>query len=64
MDEKGNHVFIPRISPLALIGLLYTIVLLFALQGKQISSEPWSVVKSKPMRASGEMRGMKTSLYH
>ena len=40
-----NDVFIPRISPLALIGLLYTIVLLFALQGKQISSEPWSVVK-------------------
>ena len=40
-----NDVFIPRISPLALIGLLYTIVLLFALQGKQIASEPWSVVK-------------------
>ena len=37
--------FIPRISPLALIGLLYTIVLLFALQGKHITANPWSVAK-------------------
>lgn len=37
--------FIPRISPLALIGLLYTIVLLFALQGKHITANSWSVAK-------------------
>ncbi|WP_018296715.1 ACR3 family arsenite efflux transporter [Corynebacterium lubricantis] len=37
--------FIPRISPLALIGLLYTIVLLFALQGDQVMENPWAVVR-------------------
>lgn len=37
--------FIPRISPLALIGLLYTIVLLFALQGEQITDNPWAVAR-------------------
>lgn len=37
--------FLPRISPLALIGLLYTIVLLFALQGKHITAQPWAVAK-------------------
>ncbi|MDY5785711.1 ACR3 family arsenite efflux transporter [Corynebacterium sp.] len=35
--------FLPAISPLALIGLLYTVVLLFALQGDQITSNPLSV---------------------
>ena len=37
--------FLPRISPLSLIGLLYTIVLLFALQGEQIAAHPWAVVR-------------------
>ncbi len=37
--------FIPAISPLALIGLLYTIVLLFSLQGEQITSQPWTVAR-------------------
>ena len=40
-DEK----FLPAISPLSLIGLLYTIVLLFSLQGEQIVSQPWTVVR-------------------
>lgn len=35
--------FLPAISPLALVGLLYTIVLLFSLQGDQILSRPWTV---------------------
>lgn len=35
--------FLPVISPLALVGLLYTIVLLFSLQGDQILSRPWTV---------------------
>ena len=35
--------FLPAISPLALIGLLYTIVLLFSLQGEQITAHPWTV---------------------
>ncbi|MFI7189952.1 ACR3 family arsenite efflux transporter [Nocardia nova] len=37
--------FIPRIGPWALYGLLFTIVILFALQGKQITSQPWDVVR-------------------
>ncbi|WP_115686411.1 ACR3 family arsenite efflux transporter [Corynebacterium senegalense] len=37
--------FLPCISPLALIGLLYTVVLLFALQGEQITSQPWTVAR-------------------
>ena len=43
--EWYNTVFIPKISPLALIGLLYTIVLLFSLQGEKITSQPWTVAR-------------------
>ena len=37
--------FLPRIGPLALYGLLYTIVLLFAIQGKQITHRPLDVAR-------------------
>lgn len=37
--------FLPAISPLALAGLLYTIVLLFSLQGDQITSQPLTVAR-------------------
>ncbi|UTM40031.1 ACR3 family arsenite efflux transporter (plasmid) [Rhodococcus pyridinivorans] len=37
--------FLPKIGPWALYGLLFTIVLLFALQGEQITSQPWDVVR-------------------
>ena len=37
--------FLPAVSPLALVGLLYTIVLLFSLQGEQITSQPWTVAR-------------------
>lgn len=36
---------LPRIGPWALYGLLFTIVILFALQGKQITSHPVDVVR-------------------
>lgn len=36
--------FVPRISPLALYGLLFTIVVMFALQGDAIISSPISVL--------------------
>jgi ACR3 family arsenite transporter len=37
--------FIPRISPFALYGLLFTIVVMFALQGKAITGDPVSVMR-------------------
>jgi arsenite transporter len=37
--------FLPRIGPWALYGLLFTIVILFALQGDQITSRPFDVVR-------------------
>ena len=37
--------FLPRIGPWALYGLLFTIVLLFALQGEAVTSRPLDVVR-------------------
>ena len=37
--------FLPRIGPIALYGLLSTIVLLFAIQGDAITSKPFDVVR-------------------
>lgn len=37
--------FLPRVGPWALYGLLFTIVVLFALQGEQITSRPLDVVR-------------------
>jgi arsenical-resistance protein len=37
--------FLPRVSPFALHGLLFTIVILFALQGNQITSQPLDVAR-------------------
>ncbi|CAJ1505356.1 ACR3 family arsenite efflux transporter [[Mycobacterium] burgundiense] len=37
--------FLPRIGPWALYGLLFTVVILFALQGEQITSRPMDVAR-------------------
>ncbi|MGY4859307.1 ACR3 family arsenite efflux transporter [Cryobacterium sp. AP23] len=37
--------FLPRVGPLALYGLLFTIVLLFALQGRQVIDRPLDVLR-------------------
>ncbi len=37
--------FLPRIGPIALYGLLFTIVVLFALQGEQIADRPLDVAR-------------------
>ncbi|MHB1234461.1 MAG: ACR3 family arsenite efflux transporter [Microbacteriaceae bacterium] len=37
--------FLPRVGPFALYGLLFTIVILFALQGRQIIDRPFDVVR-------------------
>jgi len=40
-----EHSFLPRIGPVALWGLLFTIVVLFALQGEQITNHPLDVAR-------------------
>ena len=37
--------FIPRVGPIALYGLLFTIVILFALQGERITDQPLDVAR-------------------
>ena len=43
--EWYEQVFIPKISPLALIALLYTIVIMFATKGEEIINNPVNVVR-------------------
>jgi ACR3 family arsenite transporter len=40
-----EQVFLPRIGPWALYGLLFTIVVMFALQGQAITSDPAQVIR-------------------
>ncbi|WP_394277207.1 ACR3 family arsenite efflux transporter [Luteococcus sp.] len=43
--EAYERSFLPRIGPWALYGLLFTIVILFALQGEQITTRPLDVAR-------------------
>lgn len=43
--ESYENRFLPKIGPFALYGLLFTIVILFALQGKTITSQPLDVAR-------------------
>ena len=43
--EWYETTFMPKLGPWALYGLLFTIVLLFALQGDAITSNPWDVAR-------------------
>ena len=49
VSAKGRdwyeETFLPRVGPWALYGLLFTIVLLFALQGEQVTSRPLDVAR-------------------
>lgn len=40
-----DHVFMPKLGPTALVGLLYTIVLMFSMQGEKIVQLPLDVVR-------------------
>ncbi|MGZ4769055.1 MAG: ACR3 family arsenite efflux transporter [Ilumatobacteraceae bacterium] len=43
--EWYEESFLPRIGPIALYGLLFTVVVLFALQGHTITGRPWDVAR-------------------
>ncbi len=44
-EEWYEKKFLPRLGPTALLGLLYTIVLMFAMQGEKITRLPLDVVR-------------------
>ena len=44
-QEWYESTLLPRIAPIALYGLLFTVVVLFALQGKTITSQPLNVAR-------------------
>jgi ACR3 family arsenite transporter len=44
-EQWYEEKFVPFISPFALYGLLFTIVVMFALQGEAITNDPVSVIR-------------------
>lgn len=43
--EWYDSYFAPRLGPTALVGLLFTIIVMFSMQGDKILANPWDVVK-------------------
>ena len=43
--EWYQEAFLPRVAPVAMIGLLFTVTVLFALQGERITSQPLDVAR-------------------
>ena len=44
-DQWYTQEFLPRIGPTALLGLLYTIVIMFAMQGDRLLDRPWDILR-------------------
>jgi ACR3 family arsenite transporter len=44
-QEWYEAILLPKLGPVALYGLLFTVVVLFALQGETITGEPWTVAR-------------------
>jgi ACR3 family arsenite transporter len=44
-DEWYDNVFIPRLGPTAIIGLLFTVVMMFSLKGEVILARPVDVLR-------------------
>lgn len=49
IKKKGekwyDETFIPKISPTAIIGLLFTIIIMFSMKGEYILTLPWDVIR-------------------
>ncbi|MFX1284614.1 MAG: ACR3 family arsenite efflux transporter [Promethearchaeota archaeon] len=47
--KKGNQwydtVFIPKLSPTAIVGLLFTVIAMFSMQGEKILSKPFDILR-------------------
>lgn len=46
--ERYAALFLPGVAPIVLYGLLFTVVVLFALQGETLTSEPFTVATIAP----------------
>ena len=44
-EQWYSGTFLPRIGPTALLGLLYTIVIMFAMQGSRLLDHPWHILR-------------------
>ena len=44
-DQWYNIVFIPKLGPTAIIGLLFTVIVMFSMQGEKIINKPFDILR-------------------